>query len=292
MDIVLFNVTTAALMVLMFNGGLALVGQSTLGGRRIPWAAVGLTGIALGAVALQLCWSGVMGALDADPAKSGWWRVVTSVFMQNGGFGGAAWNIATLAAVAAFADWFWGAPLTLGLFAAGILLPEQIDKLWGQTSHSTDPRNFAGSSGATYFLGATLAAALLLHGGAAQRFDETAGQDTGPAVGQPAGQDTDRGTGHSTGHGTGQRSADEGERGKAVRKNRLLALGVPVLGLAMWFAQENGHGLVSAYGFVLGALTWAAFRTVLRPDRDLRRPPHTTVAALTRLVGRQARNAG
>ncbi|MEV0536139.1 hypothetical protein [Kitasatospora sp. NPDC050463] len=256
MDIVLFNVTTAALMVLMFNGGLALVGQSTLGGRRIPWTAVGLTGIALGAVALQLCWSGAMGALDADPAKSGWWRVVTSVFMQNGGFGGSAWNIATLAAVAAFADWFWGAPLTLGLFAAGILLPEQIDKLWGQTSHSTDPRNFAGSSGATYFLGATLAAALLLHGSAAQRFD------------------------------------DEGARSKAVRKNRLLALGVPVLGLAMWFAQENGHGLVSAYGFVLGALTWAAFRTVLRPDRDLRRPPRTTVAALTGLVGRQARNTG
>ncbi|GAA3848175.1 hypothetical protein GCM10022403_094820 [Streptomyces coacervatus] len=252
MDILLFNVTTAALMVLMFNGGLALLGQSTLGRRRIPWAGVGLTGLALAGVALQLCWPGAMGALDADPSKSGWWRVVTSVFMQNGGFGGAAWNIATLAAVAAFADWFWGAPLTLGLFAAGILLPEQIDKLWGQTSHSTDPRNFAGSSGATYFLGATLAAALLLRGGA-----------------------DDEGT----------------SRGKAVRKNRLLALGVPVLGLAMWFAQENGHGLVSCYGFALGALAWAAFRTVLHPDRDLRQPPRTTVASLTGLVGRRAGGA-
>ncbi|MFJ9950241.1 hypothetical protein [Kitasatospora sp. NPDC091207] len=264
MDILLFNVTTAALMVLMFNGGLALVGRSTLGGRRIPWAAVGLTGIALAGVALQLCWSGAMGALDADPAKSGWWRVVTSVFLQNGGFGGAAWNIATLAAVAAFADWFWGAPLTLGLFAAGILLPEQIDKLWGQTSHSTDPRNFAGSSGATYFLGATLAAALLLRGGADQRSDRT---------GAPGTEDADA-------------------RAKAVRTNRLLALGVPVLGLAMWFAQENGHGLVSAYGFALGALAWAAFRTVLRPDRDLRQPPRTTVSSLTGLVGRRARSAG
>ncbi|WP_405362758.1 hypothetical protein OG535_34245 [Kitasatospora sp. NBC_00085] len=265
MDVLLFNVTTAALMVLMFNGGLALVGQSTLSRRRIPWAAVGLTGIALAGVALQLCWSGAMGALDADPAKSGWWRVVTSVFMQNGGFGGAAWNIATLAAVAAFADWFWGAPLTLGLFAAGILLPEQIDKLWGQTSHSTDPRNFAGSSGATYFLGATLAAALLLRGGA----DETSGRDAGKG------------------------SDDEGAgRGKAVRKTRLLALGVPVLGLAMWFAQENGHGLVSAYGFALGALVWAAFRTVLRPDRDLVQPPRTTVASLTGLVGRRTSSAG
>ncbi|WP_329485557.1 hypothetical protein OG618_03000 [Kitasatospora sp. NBC_01246] len=262
MDIVLFNVTTAALMVLMFKGGLALVGQNTLTARRIPWAAVALTAIALGGVALQLCWSGAMGAFDADPAKSGWWRVVTSVFMQNGGIGGAAWNIATLAVVAAFADWFWGAPLTLGLFAAGILLPEQIDKLWGQTSHSTDPRNFAGSSGATYFLGATLAAALLLHGGADQRLGRAGGEDDGAAD------------------------------GKAVRINRLLAFGVPALGLAMWFAQENGHGLVSAYGFVLGALTWAAFRTVLHPDRDLRQAPRTTVGALTGLVGRRAGNAG
>ncbi|KOV64086.1 hypothetical protein [Streptomyces sp. MMG1121] len=265
MDILLFNVTTAALMVLMFKGGLALVGQSTLGRRRIPWAAVALTGLALAGVALQLCWSGAMGALDADPSKSGWWRVVTSVFMQNGGIGGAAWNIATLAAVAAFANWFWGAPLTLGLFAAGILLPEQIDKLWGQTSHSTDPRNFAGSSGATYFLGATLAAALLLRGGA----DENPGE------------------------AVGQGSDDEGAgRGKAVRKNRLLALGVPALGLAMWFAQENGHGLVSDYGFALGAVAWAAFRTVLHPDRDLRQPPRTTVASLTGLVRRRTRSIG
>lgn len=265
MGILLFNVTTAALMVLMFKGALALVGQSTLAQRRIPWAAVGLTGLALAGVALQLCWSGAMDALDSDPSKSGWWRVVTSVFVQNGGFGGVAWNIATLAAVAALADWFWGAPLTLALFTAGILLPEQIDKLWGQTSHSTDPRNFAGSSGATYFLGATLAAALLLRGGA----DENAG-DTGAKA------DEDEGAG----------------RDRAVRTNRLLALGVPVLGLAMWFAQDNGHGLVAGYGFALGALAWAAFRTVLHPDRDLRRPPGMTVASLTGPLGRRLRSTG
>ncbi|MEU1409643.1 hypothetical protein ABZ471_46875 [Streptomyces sp. NPDC005728] len=265
MGSILFNVTTAALMVLMFNGGLALVGQVTLGRRRIPWAAVALTGIALAGVALQLCWSGAMGALDADPAKSGWWRVVTSVFMQNGGFGGAAWNIATLAAVAAFAEWFWGGLLTLGLFAAGILLPEQIDALWGLTSHSTDPRNFAGSSGATYFLGATLAAALLLHGGTVESPDK--GSDA---------------------NGSG----DQGARHKAVRKNQLLALGVPVLGLAMWFTQENGHGLVSGYGFALGALVWVVFRSLLRPDRDLRQPPRTTMALLTGLAGRRARSSG
>ncbi|WP_406440555.1 hypothetical protein OHB14_16730 [Streptomyces sp. NBC_01613] len=203
MGAIVFNLTTAALMVLMFKGGLALVGEDTLRGRPVPWAAVALTAVAIGAVVLQHSWSGAMDALDSDPRRSGWWRVVTSVFMQNGGFFGALWNIVTLAAIAALAQWFWRGPLMLVLFAAGILLPERIDALFGETDRSTDPRNFAGSSGATYFLAATLAAALLL-------------------------TTTDT-------------------------RQRLLALSVPAAGLAMWLAQENGHGLVTVYGFALGA---------------------------------------
>lgn len=200
---IFFNVTTAALMVLMFKGGVLLIGEGSVRKRPVPYAAVALTAVAVGAVVLQLCWSGAMDALDSDPSKSGWWRVVTSVFMQNGGVFGGAWNIATLAVIAALAQWFWGGPLMLALFVGGILLPQQIDALFGETGHSTDPRNFAGSSGATYFLGATLAAGLLL-------------------------STTDT-------------------------KARLLAVSTPAAGLAMWLAQENGHGLVACYGFLLGA---------------------------------------
>ncbi|MEU7056294.1 hypothetical protein [Streptomyces sp. NPDC046197] len=201
MGAILFNLTTAALMVLMFKSGLALVGEDTIRRRPVPWAAVALTAVAVGGVVLQHSWSGAMDTLDSDPRKTGWWRVVTSVFMQNGGLFGAAWNIVTLAVVAALAQWFWRGPLMLGLFAAGILLPEPIDALFGETARSTDPRNFAGSSGATYFLAATLAGALLL-------------------------TTTDT-------------------------KLRLLASAAPAAGLAMWLTQDNGHGLVTVYGFVL-----------------------------------------
>ncbi|MGH4035647.1 hypothetical protein ACQB60_42880 [Actinomycetota bacterium Odt1-20B] len=218
MGAILFNVTTAALLVLMFKGGLALVGEDTVRRRPVPWVAVGLAAVAIGGVVLQHTWSGAMDALDADPGRSGWWRVVTSVFMQNGGFLGAAWNLATLAVIAALAQWFWRGPLTLVLFAAGILLPERIDALFGETSHSTDPRNFAGSSGATYFLAATLAGALLL---------------------------TTRDT-----------------------KERLLAAAVPALGLVMWLAQDNGHGLVACYGFLLGAAVLPLARRVSRSFRE------------------------
>lgn len=210
MGALLFNLTTAALMVLMFKAGQVLVERDAIGWRRIPWAAVGLTAVALAGVVTQLCWHGSMAALDSDPSKAGWWRVITSVFMQNGGVVGAAWNIVTLAVIAALAERVWNGPLMLVLFAAGMLLPQHIDALFGATSGSTDPRNFAGSSGATYFLGATLAGALLLRGQAS--------------------------------------------------KERLLAVTVPVFGLVLWFAQDNGHGLVAAYGFVLGVLVWGLGR--------------------------------
>ncbi|MFG2435760.1 hypothetical protein [Streptomyces sp. NPDC048508] len=228
---VLFNLSTAALMVLLFKAGVALVGPDTIPQRRIPWTAVAVLTVALTGVVTQLCWTGAMNAFDAEPARSGWWRVITSVFLQNGGFLGGAWNIVTLAAVAALAEWFWGGPLMLALFLAGILLPQHVDALFMEASRSTDPRNFAGSSGATYFLAATLAAGLLLR----------------------------------TRNG----------------KERLLAVSAPVLGLAMWFAQENGHGLVVVYGFVLGALVWGLGHRLIRPDRDLEKAPRVAVSTLT-----------
>ncbi|MGN5377622.1 hypothetical protein ACQ4WX_07570 [Streptomyces lasalocidi] len=118
MSAIAFHVTTAVLMVLMFRTGVLLIGEDTIRRRPVPYAAVAVTAVAVGAVVLQLCWSGAMDALDGDPRQSGWWRVVTSVFMQNGGVSGAVWNIITLAVIAALAQWFWGSPLMLALFAA------------------------------------------------------------------------------------------------------------------------------------------------------------------------------
>ncbi|GAA2780758.1 hypothetical protein GCM10010441_01940 [Kitasatospora paracochleata] len=211
MGAIVFNVTTAALMVMMVNCGLGVVGRDTLRGRPVPWTAVGLTALAVGGVLLQLAWPGAMDALDADPARSGWWREFTSVFLQNGGLFGGLWNLLTLAAVAALAEWHWGGRMVPAFFLAGIVLPGRLDTALGLADGpSTDPRNFAGSSGATYFLGATLALALLTR--------------------------------------------------TRLPKEIALAVGVPVLGLAMWLAQDNGHGLVSVYGFVLGAVAWAVRR--------------------------------
>ncbi|MET9492971.1 hypothetical protein [Nocardia sp. NPDC006630] len=217
MSAILYNPATAALFVLMFVSARTLVDAEAKRWSRIPWAAIALTVAAITGVLVQLLWSGAMDHFDSDPSKSGWWRPVTSVFMQNGGVTGTLWNLATLAIMAALAEWIWGAPLMLALFAAGALLPSHVDALVGITSVSSAPRNFAGSSAATYFLGATVTAVLLLRTHAA--------------------------------------------------RERLLALAAPTLGLILWFAQDNAHGLVVVYGFVLGLAVALCGRAALSMRR-------------------------
>lgn len=184
MDALLFSVTTAALMVMMVKCGLTALGdvpvRDLVRGRPVPWVAVVLTALAVAGVAVQLCVPGAMDALDHDPARSGWWRVLTSVFMQNGGVAGVVWNVATIAVVAALAQWLWGGWTAAALFLAGVLLPERVDALLGLGGPGTDPRDFAGSSGATYFLGASLALALLTRAPGGKRLALAAGV---PALG-------------------------------------------------------------------------------------------------------------
>jgi hypothetical protein len=147
------DVSTAVLMLLLLRSGLTLAEAATP--RRFPWLAVAVTAVAAAGLVLQHSWPGAADALDADPARSGWWRPVTSVFLQNSGIIGAVWNVATLAAVAALAEWHWGRRAASAALIAGILLPRWIGELVG--GGPVDPRDFAGSSGATYFLAATLA---------------------------------------------------------------------------------------------------------------------------------------
>ncbi|MEU8659180.1 hypothetical protein [Actinoplanes philippinensis] len=157
MRVLIYDVVTAALLLLVVRAG------ARLGPRgRFPVVAAVLTGLILGGLALQAAWPGAMAALDNDPSAHGWWRPFTSVLMQNGGFVGNLWNVVTIAVVAALAEWHWGRLGATALFLAGAVVPYAVGSVLGGTDVSTDPRNWAGSSGATYLLGATLAGALLI----------------------------------------------------------------------------------------------------------------------------------
>jgi hypothetical protein len=233
------SVVTAVLMLLMLRAAATLVDpRSALAARTVPWAAAVLTGLAVVGLVVQATWKGAMAALDDDPARTGWWRPFTAVFLQNGGVAGTTWNLVTLALVAAAACLWWGDVLTVLLFAAGALLPGLVDGAVGTllralpgssaadplATAAADPRNFVGSSGATYFLAATLAAAVVLH------------------------------------------------RSAPVRE-RLLAGSVPVLGAVAFVVVDDAHGLVTAQGFLVGlAATAVVTQTGRYAGRSRARP--------------------
>jgi hypothetical protein len=158
---------TAALMAVLLLCGLLLVDGDTIPARPVPWLAAALTALALAGVTLQHVWAGATPALDADPSRTGWWRHATAVFLQDGGWGGVVFNLLTLAAVAALAQWHWGWRVALGLVVAGGAVPVLVGTLAG--AGADDPRDWAGSSGLTFFLAGSLAGAALVVGPAGAR---------------------------------------------------------------------------------------------------------------------------
>jgi len=156
-------VSTAVLAALLLGCGVTLVGEDRLRSPTVPWFAAGVTALAVVGLVVQHAWAGATTTLDADPARAGWWRHGTATFLQNGTAAGVAFNLVTLTAFAALAEWAWGAITAAVLFAAGIVVPVVVGALLA-VGPSDDPRSWMGSSGATLFLGGTLAGALLVRG--------------------------------------------------------------------------------------------------------------------------------
>jgi hypothetical protein len=227
-SVALYNLVTAALMVLMIK-----VGQRLAPDRKgLSWLAIVITTLLVAGLVLQAAWSGAMDTLDSDPSKPGWWRPITATFMQNGGVLGDTWNLITAAIVLTLAEAHWGRLRAFVLFVLAILVPHWIDLLLGGGAVSHQTRNWAGSSGTTYFLGATLAAGLLL--------------------------------------------------ATVELRPRLLALAIPVAGLASWLLQDNAHGLLTAEGFAFGLLVAAILKLLpARPNRRAR-PPLVSPMAIGR----------
>ncbi|MFI1993472.1 hypothetical protein [Actinoplanes sp. NPDC020271] len=178
MNVLVYNLVTAALLVLAVKAAERLAPR-----RRFPMLAVVLTTLVIGGLILQASWPGAMPALDSDPSRSGWWRPLTSVIMQNGGVLGDAWNVVTIALVAAYAEWYWGRPAAAGLFLAAALVPRWLDALVGAAQVSNEPRNWAGSSGVTYLVAATLAGALVIRALHTRRVRDGLLAVSGPVLG-------------------------------------------------------------------------------------------------------------
>lgn len=106
-------------------------GAALLGGdiarmlRRPPVAAVVLWLIVAVPSLLQIPFPGLLHALERDPDQirqhGQWWRLFTSVVVQDGGVAGTVWNLVILAVVAVVAIRAWGSVRGLAIFAVGVV---------------------------------------------------------------------------------------------------------------------------------------------------------------------------
>ncbi|MFD9669953.1 hypothetical protein ACFWAY_51865 [Rhodococcus sp. NPDC059968] len=71
-------------------------------------------------------------------------------------------------------------------------------------------------------------------------------------------------------------------------RDTLIAVAIAILGLILWCAQDNGHGLVAAYGCALGGIAWMALGDrLIYPERDLHRPARITMGTLEAALGKR-----
>ncbi|MGI8902312.1 MAG: rhomboid family intramembrane serine protease [Solirubrobacteraceae bacterium] len=156
------NLEQAIAIVLLIKIAARILGIASWPDRPapVPVPAIGLFALVAIPTAAQAIWPSVFGALRRDPhlitTHHEYWRLLTSMLVQDGGVAGAIFNLVTLAIVATLAAWFWGGPRTIGFFVVLGFVFDLMGVAYDQAG--------AGSSGATYGLVATIAGFALVRG--------------------------------------------------------------------------------------------------------------------------------
>lgn len=111
------------------------------------WLAVAIPSL------LQVPFPGVRHALERDPdlirGHGQWWRLGTSVLVQDGGTAGTIFNLVALALIAVLATWTWGSARALIIFAVAAIA-------FDVAATFVSPSAGAGNSGATLALAASM----------------------------------------------------------------------------------------------------------------------------------------
>jgi membrane associated rhomboid family serine protease len=118
--------------------------------RRPPW----LTLILIAAIgiptALQFVFPSMLPLLRRDTAAffaGDWWRIITSVFVQDGGVSGSIFNLLSLLLVGAVAEQVWGRGSVLILFFGGGLIGEVAGLAWQPVGAGNSVANFSLAGG-------------------------------------------------------------------------------------------------------------------------------------------------
>jgi membrane associated rhomboid family serine protease len=114
--------------------------------RRFPLATLLLiVAIAL-PTTLQFFYPAILTALQRDYTRFAggeWWRVITPLFVQDGGVPGSLFNLVTLLLVGAVAENLWGGKRMIGIFFVGGIVSEVLAFAWQPIGAGNSVGNFS-----------------------------------------------------------------------------------------------------------------------------------------------------
>lgn len=95
---------------------------------------------------LQFFFPEILSAFRRDYARflSGdWWRLITPLFVQDGGIAGAIFNVVSLLLVGGIAEQVWGGKRMIGIFFVGGIVGEAVAFAWQPIGAGNSVGNFS-----------------------------------------------------------------------------------------------------------------------------------------------------
>ncbi len=99
---------------------------------------------------LQFFFPSMLSALQRDYAqilRGEWWRIVTALFVQDGGVSGAVFNVLSLLLIGRMAEQLWGGKRMIIVFFAGAIIGELAGFAWQPIGAGNSVGNFSLAAG-------------------------------------------------------------------------------------------------------------------------------------------------
>ena len=120
--------------------------NKVLSKRRFPYYTLGTAVIIAIPSILGLIYPSVIKTLGRDYSRflsSEWWRLITSLFVQDGGVGGTIFNLVSLLFIGSVAEQYWSGKQWLLIFFGGGIISQLIAFAWQPLGAGNSVANFS-----------------------------------------------------------------------------------------------------------------------------------------------------
>jgi membrane associated rhomboid family serine protease len=136
----------AAGLIIIRNRSRQPLGTLIASASHFPLATLLLFVIVAVPTALQFFFPVILSALERDYTRflnGEWWRVITPLFVQDGGVPGSIFNLSSLLLVGGVAERLWGSRQMIAIFSVGGLISEVVAFAWQPIGAGNSVGNFS-----------------------------------------------------------------------------------------------------------------------------------------------------